>query len=723
MRFIKKLALTTGISAIAFGNISSTKFEEGMFPLSEISKLDLATAGLQIPQQDIYNPNGISLIDALVNVGGCTGSFVSDKGLIITNHHCAFSAVQLASTKENDYLKNGFVAHTQEEEIQAKGLTARITQSYEDVSEEILNATTSVKDYNQRLNVIKNKIIEIQNRAMAADSNISAEVSEMFIGKTYVLFKYKIINDVRLVYIPQQNIGEFGGESDNWIWPRHTGDFSFMRAYVAPDGASASYSKENVPYQPKKFLKINQNGVKEGDFTFMLGYPGKTFRHRPAEYVNYQQQYLLPYISELYSFQNKQMLLAGKEKGRETELSLSTRIKRNANVLKNYQGKIKGLQNIDLLEQKKQEDLALVQYINGNKKLKSQYGNLMKDIANLYNDINSNAFKDLWYVQIYNSSNLLRVAANLNKFKSELENLSNDKRSEYFESNLPILKKRLNEIYASYDIDVDRELFKDMLTRAVNLPANQKFKFVESKLTGFNKQEDIEKLRNNLFQYTRLKSKDALYGSVLSNVNTTLNYNDDLLTLEKEIRESKRVNDEVNNKRDALLNKLMADYVTVKEQFLNKNFIPDANSTLRLTYGHIMGYSPVDASYMRPFTTIKGILEKGRSDNPDFQYNAKIKELWNNKDFGSFKMEELDDVPVCFLYNMDTTGGNSGSPILNDKGELIGVNFDRTYEATINDFAWNKDYSRSIGVDIRYVLWVAQKVDSANAILTELGVN
>src|SRR5699024_5083560 len=258
--------------------------DEGMYPLSDIHLAGLKKAGLKINEQEIYSPGKVSLVDALVRVSGCSGSFVSPNGIIITNHHCAFSAVQLSSSPESNYLENGFVANSLEQEIQAEGLTIRITESYEDVSEEVLAAVEHINDPIDRIEIINEKRKEIARRAVEADPSITAEVSEMFIGKSYVLFKYKTIEDVRLVYVPRQDIGEFGGDLDNWVWPRHTGDFAFLRAYVAPDGSSAKYSPDNIPFTPKRHLKVNPNGVEEDDFVFILGYPGRTFRHRPAQY-------------------------------------------------------------------------------------------------------------------------------------------------------------------------------------------------------------------------------------------------------------------------------------------------------------------------------------------------------------------------------------------------------------------------------------------------------
>ncbi len=708
--------LLIAVSAFNFSAIP----DEGMFPLSELGRAGLKKAGLKITEKEIYNPGSVGLVDALVQVSGCTGSFVSPNGLIITNHHCAFSAVQLASSPEFNYLKNGFVANSLQQEIEAKGLTIRITDSYSDVSDKVLHAVSAISDPVERINTINKKRAEIAQRAEAEDPTIKAEVSEMFIGKTYVLFRYKTIEDVRLVYIPRQDIGEFGGETDNWVWPRHTGDFSFLRAYVAPDGSSAKYSQKNVPYKPKKHLKINPQGVNENDFVFILGYPGRTFRHRPAQYIEYQEKFLLPYTSNLYDFQNQQMLKAGKDNV-STELALATRIKRNANVLKNYRGKLKGLHNIDLITQKRQEDEQLAQFIASKPELKSRYGNLMMDIDNHYQSVFEVAEKELWFNNMYSSTSLLRAANAINDFRSALLKQNGVKaQEEFFALNIAEVKRHLDAIYASYNLAVDKAIAERMFIDAFQFTGT-------NKLIYFSKQSFIsaDAAANAItaaIDKSKLNNKEVLYSTVLKDFQSIKNYNDDLLSTQKELdTELTAFNDE-QKRREGILNRLMGDYVAVKEKYQAKSFIPDANSTLRLTFGNIKGYSPVDATYMKPFTTIKGLIEKGNSGLEEFSYPESIKTAWLTKNFGAYAKKELNDVPVNILYNMDTTGGNSGSPIMNAYGELIGVNFDRSYDATINDFAWNEDYSRSIGVDIRYVLWIADKIDNAQFILKEMGI-
>ncbi|MCD0490164.1 S46 family peptidase [Pedobacter sp. MC2016-14] len=718
----KKTLLLTLVLLLSFIQFGYSPFEEGMFPLSELHKLDLKKAGLKIDQNEIYNPNGTSLVDALVNVGGCTGSFISNEGLIITNHHCAFSAVQQASTPEHDYLNNGFVANLHEQEIEAKGLTCRITDSYEDVSDKVLGAVADISDPSSRIKLINDVMKNVAAEAEQKDPSIQAEVSEMFIGKTYVLFRYKTIQDVRLVYVPNRQIGEFGGETDNWVWPRHTGDFSFMRAYVSPDGKPAKYSKSNVPYRPKKFLKVNAEGTNEEDFVFILGYPGRTFRHRPAQFIEYQQKFVLPYTSDLFEFQNNIMESAGK-KNKITELKLATRIKRNANVLKNYRGKLQGLKGIDLITQKQQEDAALAQFINGDVEEKAKYGNLMSDIDNLYKLINGDAKRDLWLNQIYSSSNLLVVSKNINMFKNALTAQPAAQKQAFFDQNAARLKQILSNAYENYETEVDNKILKRMLTDAAAFSPNQKINAV-NKITAkaSSNESAIENYINSSFEISRLKDPEYVLNNLLKSPKNLNEYNDGLMLFERDIAQQLTELKTEKDRRDGLLNKLMGDYVSIKEKFLKKDFIPDANSTLRLTYGYVRGYWPADATYMKPYTTIKGILEKGSSGNPDFNYPSQIKNLWEAKDFGAFVKKDLNDVPVSFLYNMDTTGGNSGSPIMNASGELVGVNFDRAYGATINDYAWNESYSRSIGVDIRYVLWVASKIDKADFLLKEIGI-
>jgi hypothetical protein len=393
-----------------------------------------------------------------------------------------------------------------------------------------------------------------------------------------------------------------------------------------------------------------------------------------------------------------------------TEIALATRIQRNSNVRKNYQGKMKGLKNIDLVQQKKNEDAALLDFINSSSELKTKYGSLMTDIDNLYKDIFKDAERELWFGQIYNSTSLLNIARQINSFKTAMAKSTNP--NEFFTSNVSALKESLKSTYGSYRQNVDVQIFKKIIEDAGNLPRNQRVAAVDGLKTS----------PENLLNNTKLKDENFVLNTLLTSSASLTSYSDELLKFQTELNGQIQAMQPELARREGVLNQLMGDYVEVKEQFQKRNFIPDANSTLRLTYGYIRGYSPEDAVYMSPFTTIKGVIEKGRSGLSEYAYPKSILEAWEAKNFGQYEMKELGDVPVNILYNMDTTGGNSGSPIMNAKGELIGVNFDRAYDATINDFAWNESYSRSIGVDIRYVLWIADKIDNADFLLKEIGI-
>jgi hypothetical protein len=690
--------------------------DEGMFPLSDIRNLDLKSAGLKIGIDEVYNPDGVSLVDALVKVGGCTGSFVSEDGLILTNHHCVFGAVQAASTVENNYLENGFVANTRDEEIPAKGLTCRITVSYEDVSAEILEAANEADDISKRTDAISKKIREIIKREEEKDSTIKAEVSEMFVGESYVLFRYQMINDVRIVYAPPRSIGEFGGESDNWVWPRHTGDFSFLRAYVAPDGSPAKYSENNVPFTPKKHLQVNADGVDENDFVFLLGYPGRTFKHQPSHFIVNQEKYLLPYISKLYRW----MIDLYEAKGAddpEFALEKATLIKNLANVEKNYRGKLQGLERLRLVQKKQNEEKQLQEFINSNPELKSKYGNVLKEIDDVYQEIFESGRLPYILSSLSRFVNYYRLAEMFVEYKIEIQKPDSVRKSRYTEKNISQFLSSIDNLYNDYHPDMDKALFKKILKDALTFPELNTvgvFRFL-------SEVEDIENYVDKLYSDSFVKNSEDYLSKLLDEDLSTESLNDPLISLAQKFYELNESETAKRNRINGQLNILLANMMEVKRSWLEKSFIPDANSTLRLTYGYILGYTPADAVYYSPITSLKGVIEKGKEEG-DYKLLPKLRELYNKKEFGKFYNDKLGDVPVAILYNTDTSGGNSGSPIMDAYGRVVGVNFDRAFEATINDFAWSAEYSRSIGVDIRYILWVTQKVGGADFLLKEMGV-
>ena len=701
---------------LSFGHIPS-KPDEGMFPLSDIKNINLNEKGLKISVDEVYNPNGVSLVDALVRIGGCTGSFVSDEGLIITNHHCVFGVVSNVSTVENNYLENGFLARTREEEIPAKGLSCRITDSYQDVSAEILEAANKVDDISKRTTAISNKIKEIIDREQKKDSTIIADVSEMFVGEQYILFRYKTINDIRLVYVPPRSIGEFGGESDNWVWPRHNGDFSFVRAYVAPNGASAKYAKENIPYHPKKFLQVNPNGVNEEDFVFILGYPGRTFKHQPSQFLIMQEKYQLPYIQDLFSWLINLYEKRG-ENDPEFALSIASTIKGLANTEKNYRGKIQGLQRLQLVKKKQDEEKLLQQYIDSDQILKGKYGNVLNEISEVYKGIFESGRRSLVLSMLSRNVNYYRLAELFIDYKNEMMKPEGERKSIYREDRKNEFYSALTNLYNNFRPDLEPQIFYKILNDAT---AFDELKDIEP-FKSFGKVKDKQKYITDLYEESFIKNSKEYFDLLENNDEAIDKIDDPFINIVKQTAVLANSEMKKSQLRDSELNILLAKLNDVKRQWLNKSFVPDANSTLRLTYGYVRGYSPADATYFSPLSTITGMIEKGK-DNGEFKLNQKVKELYERKDFGNFINPKLNDLTVAFIYNMDTSGGNSGSPIMDAYGRLVGVNFDRSFEATINDYTWSEKYSRSIGVDIRFVLWVTQKIGGADFLLKEMGVS
>lgn len=699
--------------------------DEGMYPLSEIHQLNLKAKGFKIDAKTLYNPQGVSLVDAIVQVGGCTGSLVSNEGLILTNHHCAFGAVQAASTAEKDYLTNGFLAASRSEEIPAKGYNCRITESYRDVSAEVLSAAKENMSFAERAKAFEQKIKEIVSAEEAKAKDIRAEVAEMFAGKSYVLFIYRNIKDVRLVYVPPRSIGEFGGETDNWVWPRHTGDFSFMRAYVAKDGATAEYSPDNVPFKPRRSLKVAPQGIEENDFVFILGYPGRTFRHQTSFLYEYHEKHFLRSTADWNTWQIEMMEAAGKDDP-EVAIRLSSRLKGLANTMKNYRGKLQGFHRLNLVEKKRQEERELQAFIAAGAKRQAEYGPVLPKMEKIYREITTEAPRALVLGRIIGSSTLLNAGYTAFKLSAQLQKEDLQREPAYMNRNLPALKQRLERAYADRNGAIDKLFLKAVLKQASRLPEGQRIVAVDAMLktaTDGAAEAAIEKFVEEAHAGSKLR--DAAFFQSLLNMKPAeiRSLKDSFIEFAAALEIDLEKTRETDRERQGALDKLMAQLVEVKQQWKQTEFIPDANRTLRLTFGHVRGYSPNDAVAYAPITTLAGVYQKNLSGNEDFKAPARLLDLWRAKDLGKFKSEKLQDVPVAILYDTDTTGGNSGSPVMNANGELVGVNFDRCYEATINDYQWSTEYSRSIAVDIRYVLWVVEKFAGAGTLIQELGVD
>jgi len=719
----KAIILFTVILLLCFVLIA----EEGMYPISEIHKLEskLIKKGLKISTDKIYNPNKVSLIDAICIVGGgCTGSFISSDGLILTNHHCAYRAIQSASSEENDYIKNGFIAETRQDEIKAKGYTIRITESYKDVSKKVLSVVKEGMDYKERTKAIEKKIKEIVKKTEEENPGKRAEVSEMFQGKTYVLFIYTYLKDVRLVYAPPRSIGNFGGDIDNWEWPRHTGDFSLLRAYVGPDKSSAEYSKDNIPYTPRNYLKIAPEGVKENDFAFILGYPGRTYTHRTSYFLEYQQKVYMPYIIQFYDWMINVMESVSNI-SRSVAIKHLSLMRGLANVSKKYKGRMKGMKRLDMIKNRRQSEKKLQQFINSEKNLSKEYGDILNNIKEIYETRKNIAKRNFILDHLRRFVKLFGYGFTAYEASIERKKPDIEREDEYMDRNYKRTKERLLRSFRDYYTPTDRLILKELMLRALELKTENKITYIEKIVKDKQDKEGaIIEFINKLYKSTMLNNKQFVK-KLLENPDNIKECSDPYIEFIRSMYLYYKQKKEEEKELKGRMDKLSAKLIEVKKKFLGKDFVPDANGTLRLTYGNIIGYSPRDAVYYKPFTTLKGVVQKQTGKTP-FDAPQKLLNIINKvtaANAGSFYYHEYKSVPVCMLYDTHTTGGNSGSPVLNSKGQLIGLNFDRAFEATINDYEWNKKFSRSIGVDIRYILWIIKNYAGLDYLLEEMDVN
>jgi hypothetical protein len=689
--------------------LSSHKTDEGMFPLSHLKDIDFKAAGFNISQKDIYNPDGIALTDALVRLGGCTGSFVSAEGLIVTNHHCVFGSVAGVSNKEHDYLENGFYAAEKTKELKI-GLTCKITKSYEDVSIKVLDGINLSMEPLKKKELINRNIAALTKSEQAKYPSMTIEISEMLVGYSYTLFRYQTLKDVRLVYVPPRTIGEFGGETDNWEWPKHAGDFSFVRAYVGKDGQPAEYSPDNIPYVPKKHLKINPKGTRDKDLVFILGYPGATFRHEPAQFIRYQQEEVLPFISEWYGWRINKMEELGKT-DRDRYLRMAGNIKGLANTKKNYEGKMFGLKQTSLLALKtaEQEELKAKMAQAGDRNT-----GFFRVIDSLYTIRLAHAKSDLLLSRFNTDCGPLAAAITISMLKKGKAPSKKD--TVFWNQWKKTAKENLRSRYRIIDAELDRYVLAELISRANQLPAQDRVK-------ALKKIKKPEQWTQKAFAKSYLdepavlfRMLDSVPWEVYRNHDKLQQLGDKLLPVLSDISEQQtRLTDKLNEQLPLLLE--------AKMKYANKKFIPDANATLRFTYGYISGYKENLNKHPEPFTYRQEIFAKNNTDNQDYRLSTSVRELLKQELISKDLLDPAtNDLVICMLYNMDTTGGNSGSPVMDANGDLVGVNFDRAYTATLNDYSWNVDYSRSIAVDIRYVLFTMKYLNQADNLLSEMGI-
>jgi len=679
--------------------------------LQGMNEKEMKNLGMKMSASDIYDVNKSSLKDAVPHFnGGCTAEVISPKGLLLTNHHCGFDQIQNHSTVEHDYLTDGFWAYKMEDELPNENLVVTFIVKIEDVTIKVLEGTVSLTSEADKQKKIQNNISALSN-SLPKESWQENKIRTFYEGNQYVLFLTETYKDVRLVGAPPSSIGKFGSDTDNWIWPRHTGDFSLFRIYADKDNRPAAYSKDNVPYKPKHFLPVSLDGVKENDFTLVFGYPGKTNEYLPAVAVAQIVNELNPAKIEI---RDKALKVADgfMRKDNAIKIQYASKYASIANYWKKWIGETQGLKKSNAVAiKRKQETEFMAKVVQAGKQ--SEYGNLLSDFEKNYTEIAPYALSRDYFIEtVLRNTELLTVTYKM----YQLEQLYNSKGEQAFIDRKNNLIAGLGDFYKDFNKRVDEKVFEQLIDLYVNKSPKQ---FLPSRLM----QADIIKLTSEVYASKLVDyngAKELLTGdtkTVLTNLN-----NDKAYQLVKEMAD--KFTKEVAPKYDELNLKITALQRTyMKAQLeLNKGarIFPDANSTLRVTYGKVKGYEPMDATIYEPVTYLDGVLEKYIPGDYEFDVPKKLIDLYNAKDYGQYG--EKGKMPVCFIGTNHTTGGNSGSPAIDAQGNLIGLNFDRVWEGTMSDIYYDPAICRNIMVDIRYVLFIIDKYAGAQNLINELKI-
>ncbi len=699
------------LSSVSF---SFARFDEGMFTPDRIGSLNLKKRGLKIKPEEIYNPAGGGLTEAVVRLSiGCTAEFVSPDGLILTNHHCGFDALVSASTPDKDLVETGFKADNRAGEITAKGYSVYVTQRVEDVTTRITKGTENLSG-EALAAAIKKNTDELQAAEQAkAPAGSTIRIQMLNSGYFHYLYQTQQIKDVRVVYAPPRNIGVFGGDPDNFEWTRHTGDFTFLRAYTAPDGSSAEYSPNNIPHKAKKFLTMNIGGLKEDDFVFVLGYPGGTTRYRESQSIEFARDANFPFLASWLEARSAALSKIGST-DEAKRIAFQSEIANFDNSFKVFDGGARRIRQADVVERRREQEAQFAAWINGNPDRQKKYGTLLADLKSLSETSNAAAKRDVIIRRMPDPGTtpvFKQVFDAVVHTQVQGKTLNDTERAAKL--------KAIEEAYKERESVYEVEMLKFYLKALADLPEGQKFAPAEKLFGMFQGQARrdaeaafAETIANG--EYASAEKTVGLYGP------RTMEFRperENILAFAKGLAEERNALTARGAAFGGSIDRLRLLYQQGMAEMKGTTPYPDANSTLRFSYGNVKGYSPRESEYRTPFTTIKGMLEKDTGMNP-FDVPQKLKDLQRAKDFGRYG--QGDSVVVNFLSSTDIIGGNSGSPILNGNGEQVGLCFDGNYEGLGNDMYYDPAVNRTISVDIRYVLFVTEKFGDAKWIVDEL---
>lgn len=684
--------------------------------LERLNESEMKSLGMKISAKDIYNINGSSLKDAIVSFGGfCTGEVISSKGLVLTNHHCGFGSIQNHSTLDRNYIRDGFWAMNNGEEIPNPGLFVTFIVRIDDVTKQVMHGVTATMSESERQSTIDKNMAELRKNAKKLDYQ-DAFVRGFFENNQYYLFVTETYRDVRLVGAPPSAIGNFGKDTDNWIWPRHTGDFSLFRIYAGKDNKPAAYSPDNIPYTPKRSLSISLDGVKQGDFTLVFGFPGRTTEYLHSSAV---EQIVKVNDPAKIAIRDKALGVIDNFMRRDEQIKIQYAAKWAgiSNSWKKWQGEVLGLTRTDAVGKKKKQEAEFQKRVDANPVWKKEYGSLLGDLAAAYDEIEPYGLARDYYNEIISRVELFTLAAQLNSLVSRFE--SDGEKG--YNQRLSQVKEFLEEFYKEYSVAVDKRLFEvlmemyvehqekqtvsPMLKEQLMMHAGDYGKLAE-KIYG--ETEMLDEAKTN----AKLKQPAAEVVNFLKNHPTIKLYNDLLKTYQVQVQQTL-------NEIQSNINKLQRTYMKAQmEVFKEKRFYPDANGTMRVTYGTVKGYEARDAVKYDYYTYLDGVMEKYVPGDYEFDVPEKLRELYKNKDYGRYASK--GKMPVCFIAANHTTGGNSGSPALDAYGNLIGLNFDRVWEGTMSDINYDPSICRNIMVDIRYVLFIIDKYAGAGHLVKEM---